>query len=122
MNVEKIIELLIGAKTGCLLKADYEIISGQITKALAEIEQAKCKTCKDTDSIWITKNIEGFPDEAAPCPCCSQPEPIEIQTTIDMLMDKEEQTRIGINPDDVEHKRDINQILSRILEEYILRR
>jgi len=45
-------------------------------------------------------------------------EEAEFQTTIDMLMDKKEQTRIGINPNDVEHKRDINLVLCRILEEY----
>ncbi len=42
----------------------------------------------------------------------------DYQITIDMLMSKEEQTRIGINPDDVEHERDFNQVLCRILEEY----
>lgn len=41
-----------------------------------------------------------------------------FRITIDTLMDKEEQSRIGINPDDVEHKRDSNQILCRILEGY----
>jgi len=41
-----------------------------------------------------------------------------LQITIDMLMDKDEQTRIGINPDDVEHKRENIQILCRILESY----
>jgi len=41
-----------------------------------------------------------------------------LQTTIDILMDKEEQSRIGINPDDVEHKRENIQILCRILESY----
>ena len=40
------------------------------------------------------------------------------QVTIDMLMDKDEQSRIGINPDDVEHERELNQILCRILDEY----
>ncbi len=39
-------------------------------------------------------------------------------TTIDMLLSKEEQTRIGINNDDVEHIRPLDQKLCRILEEY----
>ena len=38
--------------------------------------------------------------------------------TIDMLLSKEEQTRIGINNDDVDHVRPIDQKLSRILAEY----
>ena len=42
----------------------------------------------------------------------------ELRTTIDMLMDAEEQTRIGINPNDVEHARSPAQILCRILGEY----
>ena len=49
----------------------------------------------------------------------AEPEPKdELRTTIDMLMDAEEQTRIGINPNDVEHTRSPVQILCRILEEY----
>lgn len=42
----------------------------------------------------------------------------DCEIHIEMLLDKDEQTRIGINSDDVPHVRPLQQKLLRILEAY----
>lgn len=61
----------------------------------------------------LSEHIEKqFDNKSINCNCNN------IQITIDMFLSKHEQTMLGINPDDVQHRRDIDQILCRILEDY----
>jgi len=50
--------------------------------------------------------------------CKMNPEIVACETHIEMLLDTEEQTRIGINPNDLNHVRPLNQKVLRILTAY----
>jgi len=97
-------------------KHNIEIFVDKINFGTIDI-YVPIQRCKDCSFSW-TDDIAGEVYDKNKSIIDHLTDENNLQITIDMLIDKDEQTRIGINPNDVEHKRDNNQLLVQILGEY----